>query len=108
MRQSRLNHWFATLAPGDRVRIRFPWDDRETPSGHISAAVVVRAKSCSSTPRNPKHLFRFRRRNGRQFEEVLPQHDAYTDVFPWDRSTVYDPRRGYVLARGSGRGGLRR
>lgn len=117
---NRLDHWWSTLAPGDRVRIRFPWSDRYTPGGHIEPAVVTqvdRPKPGCLINGKPvtRVYFRYRlpwKANdnglGPYVEHILPQHDTYTHVMPRDHDVVYDPRRGYVLARGQTKGGLRR
>ena len=116
--RARLAHWFSTLAPGDRVRIRFPWNDKHTPGGHIEPAIVTRVRLGSKVPgMDPvkRVFFRYRlpwkandKGLGPYVERILPQHDTYTHVLPLEHDVVYDPRVGYTLKRGQPKGGLRR
>jgi len=92
---SALQRWFAALKPGDKLRIRFPWDDRRVKGGAIVKAVVTGEQPVNGDYRRVSY-----RRRGKRVTEVLPLATAYRTLMPLDRTVTYSTRtHGLVLRK---------
>ena len=94
-RIGKWQRWFLSLAPGDAVKLIFPWQDRKRHGGRRVTATVGRCKNSKI------RLFRYRRLDGSRDSVKLRTWpgDCYTHGVPVGFELRYAPRRGYLLVR---------
>src|SRR5262245_47539045 len=88
--------WVGTLIEGDRLRVCSPWDDGQTPGGHISRGRVV------SRRMGGVYVTWMNRRGARQsefFHFASGASGPYGYLLPLGRDVQYDPKHGMVFKR---------